>query len=99
MNTDFVLSPEEVEFQETTLHAKLPPFTGPEIFSSNPSTNYLVGKDGAADKNGCLAAYKESLNVGNADSGVVPAHPPNACSNIPKTTINGGSIEPMFLNS
>ena len=48
MNTDYVLYPEEVDAMQSILKAKLPRFIGDQLYSSDPSTNYLVGKDGAA---------------------------------------------------
>ena len=58
MNTDFVLHPEEVATMKSALHAELPTWVGDQPFSSDPSTNFLVGKDGAAKTNGCETAYR-----------------------------------------
>ena len=44
-NTDFVGYPEETEEVLSTLDAAMPRLVGPQLFSSNPGTNYLVGKD------------------------------------------------------
>lgn len=66
MNTDYVLYPDEVENMKKILHAELPPFTPDSVlYTSNPSTNYLVGKDGAADSNGCLSEYRKQIDRGD----------------------------------
>ena len=49
MNTDYVLYPDEVDEMQSILKAKLPQFIGKQLYSSDPSTNYLVGKDGAGE--------------------------------------------------
>ena len=101
MNTDYVLYPEEVDAMQSILKAKLPQFIGDQLYSSDPSTNYLVGKDGAADQDGCLNEYKSQLNVGKGDSGVVPSKPTAVCAgklSVPSKTNAGGTINPRFLD-
>jgi hypothetical protein len=95
MNTDYVLYPEEVDSMLDTLQAVLPD-TAPgatQIFSSDPSTNFLVGKDGAASQDGCLAAYAAQLGGGK---GAVPSKPSAACQDIPMTTNSGKAFRPRF---
>ena len=92
MNTDFVLYPEEVATMKSVLHAELPPWVGDQLFSSDPSTNFLVGKDGAAKTNGCETAYRDSLNTGHA----VPAEPADACTSVPTHTASNQAFNPRF---
>ena len=101
MNTDYVLYPEEVNTMQNILKAKLPQFIGDQLYSSDPSTNYLVGKDGAASQDGCLTEYQSQLNVGKDNNGVVPLKPTATCSgklSVPSTTNAGGAINPRFLD-
>jgi endonuclease/exonuclease/phosphatase family metal-dependent hydrolase len=96
MNTDFVLYPEEVQNLLNILNAKLPDWKSKEqIFSSDPSTNFLVGKDGAAYQNSCLDSYMKQLNNGN---GTIPSKPTAKCINIPITTKSGKPFESFFSN-
>ena len=98
MNTDYVLYPEEVEEMQTILKAKLPQFIGDQLYSSDPSTNYLVGKDGAAEQDGCLSEYESQLKGNN---GIVPLKPTATCSgklSVPSTTNAGGVINSRFLD-
>ena len=90
MNIDYVLYPEEVENMESILKAKLPELIGDQLYSSDPSTNFLVGKDGAAGVAGlsdwpdCLVQYKNQLNMQSwkSHSGVVPSKPTIPCGGI-----------------
>ena len=87
---------------QTILKAKLPQFIGDQLYSSDPSTNYLVGKDGAADQDGCLSEYKSQLNVGKGDNGVVPSKPTATCAgklSVPSTTNAGGTINSRFFDT
>lgn len=64
MNTDQINYPQEVENMLNILQAKFPEKIGEQKYSSDPSTNFLVGKDGAADDNKCLFNYQQNLNGG-----------------------------------
>lgn len=101
MNTDYVLFPEEVESMLSILHAKLPDTVSgsTQLFSSDPSTNFLVGKDGAALQYGCSDEYKQSLNVGITNTGVVPALPSAKCKNFPTSTSSKKPLNLRFTNS
>merc|ERR1740117_917318 len=83
----------------TTLSAKLPRFVGTQLFSSDPSTNFLVGKDDGAHNNGCLSAYQKNLNVGPEDSGVVPDHSSSTCTHVPSTTNSGKPFSSRFADA
>lgn len=96
LNTDMVLYPEETDGVENTLLATFPEMIGSQLYSSDPSTNFLVGKDGAADKEGCLADYKHNLNVAQDDTGVVPASPTMSCTGIPTTAASGAPFRARF---
>ena len=98
MNTDYVLYPEEVQSMFRTLNAKLPGWVinTQQRFSSDPSTNFLVGKDGAADQDGCKSAYETQLSGGK---GTIPSKPTKKCTSVPKTTKNGNPFEPFFAHS
>ena len=98
MNTDYVLYPEEVDTMLQILKAKLPARVPDslQIFSSDPSTNFLVGKDGAASDNKCLSAYKASLG-----KSIVPLPAANQlprCTNIPSKTASGAPLRGLFTN-
>ena len=99
MNTDYVLYPEEVNNMYATLHAASPTMIGEQLFTSDPSTNFLVGKDGGAKVSNCLQQYQNSLNVGSGQSGVVPFPPSASCTGVPTTTKAGGPFFPRFVNS
>ena len=87
MNADYVLYPEEVDDMLRILNAKMPKFVpNSPLFSSNPSTNFLVGKDGAAVKDDCLSTYKAQLGGGK---GIIRRKPTAACEDIPTTTASG----------
>ncbi len=64
MNTDQINYPNEVQNMLNVLNAKFPEKIGEQKYSSDPSTNFLVGKDGAADDNKCLLTYQQNLNNG-----------------------------------
>ena len=89
MNTDYVLYPEEVKDMKETLRAELPELIGDQLYSSDPVTNFLVGKDGAASQNGCEAVYQK--NVMQNSKSIV--------SGIPKTTQAGARLEPRFTDA
>jgi hypothetical protein len=86
-NTDFVLYPEEVASVKNILKAELPMLIGDQLFSSDPVSNFLVGKDGAAKDNGCLQQYQKN----------VMSNTRTACTGIPKTTAAGGSFDKRFV--
>ena len=79
---------------KSALHAEIPPWVGDQLFSSDPSTNFLVGKDGAANSDGCETPYRDSLDTGH----VVPTEPPNACSSIPTHTASNETFNSRFLD-
>lgn len=88
MNTDFVLYPEEVAGMKTILRAELPELVGDQLFSSDPVTNFLVGKDGAAKQDGCLAQYKTN----------VMANVPGQCTGIPTAAQSGAPFDKRFVD-
>jgi hypothetical protein len=88
MNTDFVLYPEEVAGMKSILRAELPELVGEQLFSSDPVSNFLVGKDGAAEQNGCLAQYKTN----------VMANVPSPCTGIPTKAQSGAPFDKRFVD-
>ena len=61
-NTDWVRYPGEVSQIVDILNASIPTLVGAIKFTSDPSTNVLVGRDGAADKStfNCQQSYENS---------------------------------------
>ena len=60
LNIDEVLFPEQVDKSLSTLNAALPDTrVGDQLFSSDPGTNFLVGKDGGAEQ--CFDTYQKNL--------------------------------------
>lgn len=68
LNIDDVNYPDEARDMEQTLNFESPEMVGEQLFSSDPSTNFLVGKDGSAKDNGCLEQYKRALDGGKPSS-------------------------------
>eukprot|EP00743_Colponemidia_sp_Colp-15_P005575 GILK01005996.1.p1 GENE.GILK01005996.1~~GILK01005996.1.p1 ORF type:complete len:420 (-),score=56.94 GILK01005996.1:418-1635(-) len=59
-NTDFHRHPEEVTMMKEVLQASIPAIVDLASlqYTSDPTTNQLVGRDGAASSNGCSAEYE-----------------------------------------
>ena len=92
MNIDEVLYPEERDNMLMILHAETPPMSEDSLpFSSDPSRNFLVGKDSAAQDGKCLAAYKDAVK----ESTDIPS---KACR-VPKTTASGKNIRSKFMKN
>lgn len=59
-NTDNVSFAEEVSGLVSTIKAHMPKRGGDQLYTSNPHSNLLVGRDGAATSNKCLERYEAS---------------------------------------
>ena len=90
-NMDLVGYPSQIEEVRTALKAVVPTLVGDQLFSSDP-TNYLVGKDGAADQDGCLTEYKKAIGSGK----IMP--PTGPCRTLPSMAITD-KYKDRFENS
>ena len=100
-NTDNIAFPQEVANLKSILHASLPTQIGDQKYSSDPTTNYLVGKDGAAKQDDkslkCYNDYKNGFKVGQ--------YPNTKCSCCPKEMLDyilyctaSGYLQPVSSN-
>ncbi len=88
-NIDDVLFPEQVQEALGVLHGKLPKTKGSQAFTSDPSTNFLVGKDGGSKP--CWEAYQKNLarKKGGPCSG----------EGLPTETAAGNPIKPRYAEA
>ena len=94
-NTDWVRYPGELATLIGTLNATVPTLTGDSTFSSDPSTNLLVGRDGAADD--CSDAYTKSWGA-ESNKTYKPSEHTRVVSSIPwpPVTDTGAPVLPFF---
>lgn len=94
-NTDWVRYPGEVASLIGTLNATVPTLTGDSTFSSDPSTNLLVGRDGAAGD--CSDAYTRSWGA-ESNKTYIPSEATRVVSSIkwPPATDTGAPVLPFF---
>jgi endonuclease/exonuclease/phosphatase family metal-dependent hydrolase len=105
LNTDLVLYPEEFDSLRRTFLAELPRLIGTQRYTSDPDSNLLVGRDGAADD--CKSGYERSwLPKTDVQQpfGLVYTYDPAQANkgqamNVPSTTAQGGPILPFFRQS
>jgi len=96
-NTDWVRYPGEVAQLVSLLNATIPTLTGDVRFTSDPATNLLVGRDGAADD--CQDGYTQSW--GPLDDG--KTYQPSAATRVQRTaawppvTDTGAPLLPFFV--
>ena len=78
-----------------TLNATVPTLTGDSTFSSDPSTNLLVGRDGAAGD--CSDAYTRSWGA-ESNKTYIPSEATRVVSSIkwPPATDTGAPVLPFF---
>ena len=97
-NDDMVRYPGSVATLLSTLNASMPPLDGEIQFTSSPSSNVLVGRDGAADE--CRDQYEKSW--GPEDS--TATHSPTLATRVarsgswPPKTDTGAAVLPFFTN-
>ena len=96
-NTDYVKYPGEVDRLRSALNASIPTLVGDRPFSSDPSANLLVGRDGAAGDCGALyeAAWGPRVNKTYQPS---PDRRVATSISWPPQTDNGEPVQPFFSN-
>lgn len=68
-NIDDVFFPDQVEDALRILNGEIPERVGEQVFSADPSTNFLVGKDGGSEVGNCWEAYWKNLNLEEPETG------------------------------
>lgn len=113
-NTDLVLYPEEFESLKNKLHGVLPTLSGDQKFTSDPSSNLLVGRDGGAKS--CNDGYESSWGpktdknwtrtIYTYNPTQTPAGPDGpadsskqTCANVYSKTVSGKPIMEFFRQS
>ena len=97
-NDDLVRYPGTVKVLLDTLNATMPPLDGEIRFTSNPSSNVLVGRDGAAGD--CQDGYEKSWGPLDATD----THNPTPATRVlrkdswPPSTDTGAAVLPFFTN-
>lgn len=104
LNVDMVLYPEEAGTLFDTLGSTLPRLVGTQRYTSDPSTNVLVGRDGGADS--CSGGYEQSWGSKTDEDflGITYTYNPREdsrvpCTNRPDQTQQGGPLLPFFRQS